>query len=201
MSRWSPELFSVGQPNAPRGTLLLLSPRRLQTLVVPRAALVLTALVEGVVGPSSKLLLNLDRPTWPTPLATEPTTSYPSGHAAAPGSDVRGGMLLGAAITCVLAGCTSMARRQSTRDGLGLPARHWRAHGYWAAHLHLECPCPRVRLPVNERRLCAYRAGDRKASETSAQLSGGLASHGMQHGRDCGPSSQSPSPARPRAYE
>lgn len=77
---------TVGQPNVLRGALLVLSLLlAVRRRWVPSAALLMTALVEWLAAPSSKLLLNRDRPVWTHPLATEPTTSYPSGHAAAAG--------------------------------------------------------------------------------------------------------------------
>lgn len=47
--------------------------------------LLLTAVVESIVAPLSKDLLNRPRPSWPDPLVVERSTSYPSGHSAAAG--------------------------------------------------------------------------------------------------------------------
>ncbi|SEC25409.1 undecaprenyl-diphosphatase [Nocardioides exalbidus] len=47
------------------------------------AWLVVLALVEGVVAPASKHLLDRPRPVWPDPITVLASTSYPSGHATA----------------------------------------------------------------------------------------------------------------------
>ena len=47
--------------------------------------LVVVPIVENVVAPSSKYLLNRPRPHWLHPIAVEHSTSFPSGHAAGAG--------------------------------------------------------------------------------------------------------------------
>lgn len=51
--------------------------------VRPGLWLIGLALVEGVVAPASKLLLDRPRPSWPDPITVLSSTSYPSGHATA----------------------------------------------------------------------------------------------------------------------
>jgi membrane-associated phospholipid phosphatase len=45
--------------------------------------LVALAVVEGVVAPAAKTLLDRPRPTWADPITSAPSSSYPSGHATA----------------------------------------------------------------------------------------------------------------------
>lgn len=47
--------------------------------------LIVLAVVENIVGPATKYLLNRPRPHWLHPIAVEHSTSYPSGHATAAG--------------------------------------------------------------------------------------------------------------------
>jgi undecaprenyl-diphosphatase len=77
---------TYGGPMVLRLALLVLA---VACLVLRRWALatwlVVTALVENVVAPLSKDLLNRPRPRWPHPLVVERSTSFPSGHSAAAG--------------------------------------------------------------------------------------------------------------------
>lgn len=56
--------------------------------------LVVLSVVEAVVAPSAKLLLERPRPAWVEPIATAGSTSFPSGHAAAAATAATAGILV-----------------------------------------------------------------------------------------------------------
>src|SRR5689334_9969367 len=83
---WWTAIAQVGQPNVLRVTLVLtavyLSSRRRTRLA---ASVLVVVVVEMLLAPLSKGMLDRPRPEWTHPLSREAGTSFPSGHAAAAG--------------------------------------------------------------------------------------------------------------------
>lgn len=92
-----------GQPTVLRAVLVVCGlvliwkrPRQLGYMLVG------LAVVENIVGPATKYLLNRPRPHWLHPIAVEHSTSYPSGHATAAGMFAMALVLT--AMTCIRPG-------------------------------------------------------------------------------------------------
>ena len=84
--RWWTTVAQVGQPNVLRMTLVLTAVFLLGRHRSRLAASVLVAVViEMLLAPLSKFILDRPRPEWAHPLSREAGTSFPSGHAAAAG--------------------------------------------------------------------------------------------------------------------
>ena len=77
------------------------------------AWLVAVPIVENVVAPSSKYLLNRPRPHWLHPIAVEHSTSFPSGHAAGAGM-----FALAVALVAAVTLRSALARRAVSAAGL-----------------------------------------------------------------------------------
>jgi len=81
---WWIGVATYGAPVVQRGLVLVLAGVMALRDQRPTALwLVAVVVVENIVAPFTKLLLSRPRPQWSSPIAVEPSTSYPSGHVAA----------------------------------------------------------------------------------------------------------------------
>ena len=95
--QWWTAVADVGQPNLLRIVLVIIAVGLLypgQTLLA--VWVILATVLETLVAPSAKFILDRPRPEWAHPLVHEAGTSFPSGHAAAAGTLLTIVVLLGA---------------------------------------------------------------------------------------------------------